>query len=233
MSQVAQLFHLQEIDSEIDEKKQRLGAVLKALKGPEALVEAKNEAAETAVTLTKWQTRRQDLSLENKGLRQKIKSAENRLYSGNVKNPKELEDLQHSIESMGRQRSALEDELLEAMIELEDAEAANKAAREHLAAEESKWETNEVELLAEKNELAVRLGHLMDSRKAAAAQVPAGPLKTYENLRQKRGGTAVVRLRGDQCLGCRITVSANTIRQGREGKMVFCDGCGRIVYPYG
>lgn len=233
MSQVPQLFHLQELDSEIDEKKQRLGDVLKALKGPASLAAAKAEAEKTAVVLKKWQTRHQDLTLENKGLRQKIKSAENRLYSGNVKNPKELEDLQHSIESMGRQRSALEDELLEAMIQLEEAEEDHTAAQENLAAEESKWETNEAKLLTEKNELAVRLGKLMDARKAAAAKIEARALKTYEGLRQKRGGTAVVRLRGDQCLGCRITVSANRIREGREGKMVYCDGCGRILYPYG
>ena len=77
---------------------------------------------ETAVShLTEWQNNRKELDREFQTLNNKIKNAERRLYSGNVQNTKELADLQHQIEAMGRHRSSMEDTILEAMIMVEQA----------------------------------------------------------------------------------------------------------------
>ncbi|MEZ4515948.1 MAG: hypothetical protein R3C44_03590 [Chloroflexota bacterium] len=51
-------------------------------------------------------------SVNDKARRQ----SEQRLYSGDVKNPKELTDLQHEIESLGRRRDTLETDVLEALM---------------------------------------------------------------------------------------------------------------------
>lgn len=233
MSQVSQLYALQEIDTEIDEKKQRLGEVLRALKGPEALVVARAQQEEAAAELQRWQVQHKDLSLELQGVNQKAKSAENRLYSGNVKNPKELEDLQHSIEGMKRQRAVAEDRVLEVMIMVEEAEEALATAVAEVDRLEAAWVEDQVTLAAEKDELAGALGPLMAKRKEQAARLPAKGMLRYEQLRAKKGGIAVVRVRGEMCLGCRITVSVNRIREARQGKQVYCDGCGRIIYPHG
>ena len=136
MSQVQQLYQLQQIDTEIRQKKQRLGDVLRAQKETEALLAARKRMETAVSALQSWQTQRQDLDLELQTLKNKAKSAEQRLYSGNVKNPKELADLQSSIDSMGRQRAALEDEVLEAMIMIEDAET-EKAAADRIVANAS------------------------------------------------------------------------------------------------
>jgi hypothetical protein len=233
MNQVAQLFQLQELDLEIGEKKQRLGEVLHLLKGPSALVEAK-EALETAVSQHKRaQSHQKQLSDQLQQLTQKAKNAENRLYSGTVKNPKELEDLQHSIESMKKQRASLEDELLEAMILLEEAETHLQEAREVAERLEAQWQQDSVQLAQEKETLARWLAEKMEVRKGEAARVPANLLERYELIRKRRGGTAVVRVRGESCLGCRISISAHRLREAREGKIVYCDGCGRILFPYG
>lgn len=233
MSQVQLLYHLQEIDSEIDAKKKRLGEVIRAQKETAELLQARDQVTTAVAELTTWQTTRNNLNHELERLSQEIKSADNRLYSGNVKNPKELNDLQHKIESLGRRRSALEDEILEAMIMIEDAQTAKTAAETHLTAVTTQWESSQTHLKQEQQELALRLHHLTQSRQQQTQTVQDSLLTTYETLRQRLGGTAVVRLKVNRCDGCKLTVSAQTLKDAREGKVVYCASCGRILAPFG
>jgi predicted nucleic acid-binding Zn-ribbon protein len=122
MSQTQQLLQLQEIDTSIRQKKTRLAEVLHAQKESAELLAARQSADSAAAELQNWQSQRRDLNLELDSLNTKAKRSEQRLYSGNVKNPKELSDLQNEIASLSRRRSTLEDEILEAMIMIEEAE---------------------------------------------------------------------------------------------------------------
>ncbi|MFZ1396532.1 MAG: hypothetical protein WAS33_06535, partial [Candidatus Promineifilaceae bacterium] len=108
-----QLFQLQKLDTEIDEKKKRLGDVLKAQKEPQSLLAARQRDEAARAELQKWQAKHQDLTLEVGGLSSKAKNSENKLYSGKVTNPKELSDLQQEIEALGRRKAVLEDAVLE------------------------------------------------------------------------------------------------------------------------
>ncbi|MBP8949460.1 MAG: hypothetical protein KBG73_11505, partial [Candidatus Promineofilum sp.] len=95
MSQARVLYDLQQTDTEIRTKKQRLGEVLRLQKDPLALLAAREAAKAAADELHRWRARHQDLTLEIAGVADKAKRSEERLYSGVVKNPKELNDLQH------------------------------------------------------------------------------------------------------------------------------------------
>ena len=229
MSQVQQLFLLQQIDTEIRQKKQRLGEVLRAQKETAELLGAR-QRMETAVTgLQTWQSKRENLNLELQSLKTKAKSAEQRLYSGNVKNPKELTDLQHSIDSLGRQQSALEDEILEAMIMIEDAEAEKKAAAAALQTIEAKWEESQSWLKKEQNELALRVHELTGQRQVRLGTITADSLAEYEALSRKTSGLAVVKIKESICTGCRLNVSAQKEKEAREGRKVYCANCGRML----
>jgi hypothetical protein len=232
MTQVHQLYQLQETDLEIRDKKQRLGEVLQTLKGPPWLLKSR-AALETAVTqVNTLQSRRNTLNLELQSLRTKAKNSETRLYSGKVVNTKEMADLQHEIESLNQRAAGLEDEMLELMLLLEEAEAERNEAATVAAKAEERWQKESVDLEKEKTDLAMRLNRLLQRRQEQASVVDAALLKEYEQLAKKKGGTAVTRIRVDMCLGCRMTVSANNIKQAREGKKAYCGSCGRIIYPY-
>lgn len=231
MGQVQQLYRLQQIDTEIREKKQRLGEVLRAQKEPEALLAARRQAETAAAELQQWQIRHKDLSLELSSLNNKARSSENRLYSGNVRNPKELEDLQKEVESLSRRRSALEDDILEAMIMIEETQAEKAAADEAQAEMEAEWEQRVAGLKAQQNELALRLNTLNGLRQKQVALITPDLLAEYEQLSQRRGGIAVAALRGNECQGCQLTVSANKVKDAAEGKLVYCGSCGRILNP--
>lgn len=151
------------------------------------------------------------------------------LYSGKVKNPKELADLQSSIESMGRQRSALEDEILEAMIMIEDAETEKGAAEQSLQMLQADWEQSQAALKIEQNELALRVHALMGQRKTRLGTITSQSLTEYDALRKKKHGLAVVKIKNNTCTGCQLNVSAQKEKEAREGKKVYCASCGRIL----
>ncbi|MCI0393530.1 MAG: C4-type zinc ribbon domain-containing protein [Chloroflexi bacterium] len=231
MSQVEQLYRLQHMDDEIREKKKRLGEVLRLQKESEELVVARKRAEAAAAALQRWRTRQTDLNLELSGLESKVKRSEDRLYSGMVKNPKELSDLQHEIESLVRRRAALEDEILETMIALEEAQAADGAATAELDGIRAGWERQQQGLKNEQNELARRLNDLTSLRQQQVALVTPAMLARYESIGQKRGGVAVVALRNNMCRGCQTTVPASLVKAVNEGRVVTCDSCDRILCP--
>lgn len=233
MSQIQLLYRLQQVDTEIREKKQRLGDVLKAQKEGEEILAARKQV-ETAVSdVRKWQTRRQDLNLELGSLNDKLTRSEERLYSGNIRNPKELADLQHEVEALGRQRGRLEEETLTVMEQVEEAQKKKTAVDDTLNKLLAQWEKNTVQLKQEQNELALRLHHLTQSRQAQVKLIAPNFLKEYDTLSTKKGGVAVAGLRVNLCLGCRMTIPMNKVKEAQEGQIVHCGGCGRILNPVG
>ena len=229
MTQIHQLYQLQKLDTQIDEKKKRLGAVLNAQKEPESLLTIRKRVEATNVELQKWQTQHKDLTLEVGSVNTKAKNSENRLYSGKVTNPKELKDLQQEIDALNRRKAVLEDAVLEALVMIEEVQAEKTAADEALETAVAQWETQSAHLKTEQNELALSLHKLMQTRKTKAAAIDAPSLKEYEQLRQQRHGLAVAGLRVNMCLGCRTTVSANKVKEVNEGRKVYCGGCGRLL----
>lgn len=230
MSQLEQLYRLQQLDTEIRQKKRRLGEVVELQKETPAVRAARSRAAKAAATLKDAQAQQNELNLELGTINSKAKRSEQRLYSGNVKNPKELSDLQHELEALGRRRAVLEDELLEAMIMVEEAQEEKTAADENLAEVEATWRSNQQELEAEQNELALRLHHLLQTRKEQAAAIDKRRLADYEAIARSKGGLAVAGLREQTCLGCHLTVSEQLIKQANRDEIVYCGGCGRILF---
>ncbi|HEX6383688.1 MAG TPA: C4-type zinc ribbon domain-containing protein, partial [Anaerolineae bacterium] len=96
---------------------------------------------------------------------------------------------------------------------------------------EAEWEQRVAGLKVQQNELALRLNTLNGLRQKQVALIAPDLLAEYEQLSQRRGGIAVAALRGNECQGCRLTVSANKVKDAAEGKLVYCGSCGRILNP--
>jgi predicted nucleic acid-binding Zn-ribbon protein len=232
MTQIHQLYKLQETDVEIREKTKRLKEVMAAQQESKALLAAR-EKRDTAVTnYQQWQGKHNNLTLELTSLRNKAKNSETRLYSGKVTNPKELTDLQHEIDSLARRADALDEEVLEALLYLEEAEVEKEAEEAAYTETFAKWEKSAADYKVEQNEVALRIHKLMQLRKEQASVVDPKLLQEYETLAKKKQGTAIARVRVDMCLGCRLTVSTIKVTQAKQGEKVYCGGCGRILYPY-
>ena len=231
MSQARVLYDLQQIDTEIRTKKQRLGEVLRLQKEPPALVAAREAAAAADAELHRWRARHQDLTLEIASVADKAKRSEERLYSGVVKNPKELNDLQHEVEALGRRRATLEDEELQVMMAVDERQTTSGQAAAEVARLAGEFDASVATLKVEQQSLGVHLSKLIEKRGRQAALAQPALLKSYDKLIQEKRGLAVAGLRGSKCQGCQMTISGTTIRAAAEGKIVRCDSCDRILCP--
>lgn len=231
MSQTQALYDLQQVDTEIREKKQRLGEVLRAQKETAEIAAARQNVAELEKDLHAARGRHKDLTLETGTLVEKIQASEKRLYSGKVTNTKELTDLQHEVESLSRRRDALETEVLEALMTVEGLEATLREAQSGLDGLLAQWAASVAMLKDEQQALAIRVVQLGQLREQRAGRIAPQLMRIYDRLAAQKNGVAVARLRGNQCLGCRVTVPADRIRAAEKDELVYCDSCGRILCP--
>jgi predicted nucleic acid-binding Zn-ribbon protein len=231
MSQVDLLYRLQQAENEIGEDRERLAEVIRLQSESVELIRARNRAASAEAELHGLRARQNDLNLELDGLSDKAKRSEDRLYSGLVTNPKELEDLQHEMESLSRRISSLEDELLEAMIEVEDAEGEDQAADDLLKQIETKWVETAKRCTEEQVSPLARIGELSEQKIQLAELALPETMAAYEQAGRRAGEIAVAGLKDGRCRGCLVSVSANQIKDADEGEMVVCDNCGRILCP--
>jgi len=223
------LYRLQQLDSERDAKQRRLAEIGATLEDDTALREARKSVKKAEERARKWQTRQRDLELEIESLSEKMSRSEKRLYGGKVQNPKELADLQAEISSLKRRRQRMEDTLLEAMINREEAENTLEAASDHLHEVEARRETDHQDLRAEREVLHRRLETLEQKRRQVASRIDARRLTTYERIRELKGGQAVAQIRGDACSACGVAVAPSMEWRLREGEMIQCDTCRRIL----
>jgi hypothetical protein len=203
---------------------QRLTEVSDALSELEADLEIANKQSEE---ITREHARLEgEVDLAD----QKIAREEQRLFSGNVSNPKELGALQAEVAMLKRKKGELEDQLLEVMLQRE--QASETVAR---------LESERNEASAEAEQLTARVGTLTgeidaqlathgSARAEIADALPDGLLKLYDQLRESKHGVGAAALEAGTCQGCHTKLPAKEIeRLKAEGGLQRCDNCRRIL----
>ena len=231
MSRVSSLYRLQSTDDEIDRCHTRLREIETALKDTEAVLHCRSILAEAEARLQAAHAAAKTAEHSAAAHQAKLEEAQKGLYGGSVRNPKELQDRQSEVESLDRYRPTLEDRLLDAMVEVEQAELGGEAASRELARVEALGASKNADLLEEQKQLLERIERLEAEREAASADVPVEDRAVYGHLRDTRGGLAVALLQDDSCGACGL-IQANSVRQTiRIGaELTRCRQCGRILY---
>lgn len=231
MSRPFKLFRLQQIDSQLDLMKSRLREVEAALEDDEELSQStsKVELAEKNLQTARKTLKKAEEEVQQQRL--KIEQNEATLYSGKVRNPKELQDLQNEILALKRYLGVLEDRQLEAMLAEEEAEANKNTSDAELEATRTKFGQKNNDLTHEKEKILVDLGRFQEERQAAASTIQSEDLNLYTNLREKRHGIAVAKVTDRACSACGTTLSAVLLHATHSPNEVNrCDNCGRILY---
>ncbi len=157
---------------------------------------------------------------------------EERMSSGAITNPKDLESMQHELGALERRISTLEDEELEVMERLEE-------AQKRLAS-----------ITADLDAVTTELEHVVTARDAALAaidaetatvaaerdrivgQVPDDLLALYEKVGEQYGGLAAAALRARRCEGCRLELNGADLREiaaKPDDEVLRCPECSRIL----
>jgi predicted nucleic acid-binding Zn-ribbon protein len=230
MTTAAELFAVQETDLAIDAAVARLSEVEAQLGESEELIAARERRDQCRETIQPLEASQRDLDLQAGEVREKVTDVEGKLYGGRVSNPKELEDLQADLASLKRQLKTREDEELEVMLQLEEAEAALKEAEAALAEVEKAWEADQKSLRAEQAELQAEIAGLEAKRAGQVDGMDGGALNLYSLLRERRQGTALALVERGLCQGCRISLPMSVLQKARTGVgLVQCVSCERIL----
>lgn len=155
-----------------------------------------------------------------------------RMDQGLVSNPKDLERMQHELESLERRIASLEDDELEVMERLEEAQA-ELARLEAMVAEAEEQLAGLVQTRDQKiAAIDERLAEAGGKRGPAADGLPAELLSLYDRLREAKGGVGAAELRARQCGGCRLGLDASELTRIKglpEDEVVRCEECQRIL----
>jgi predicted nucleic acid-binding Zn-ribbon protein len=228
---VEAIYRLQSIDAEIDEKRESLSSVEAELANNEDVLVASEAVRASEETVRELRSRLRSLELDVEGVSSKIAANESALYGGEVTNPKELAGMEQELDYLRRRRTAVEDDMLVLMGEVEAQEEKLQAAQGLLSRTERRWRTAQSELVKDAEELRSRLATLEAERKETARGVSEGNLAVYESLRRQKGGQAVALLDDGVCQGCRVAVPTSLVQRVRRGsELVHCGSCQRVLY---
>src|SRR2546425_12503383 len=230
MTTAAELFSLQEIDLALDRATSRLADIEAELGERDDLTDARNVVLEKEGAAAQIRSRQTDLEWSLEEARGKASQIEAKLYSGTVRNPKELSDLDADLRSLKTQVLKREDALLGLLVELEEAESELTGAQTTLAEIDAQWSAGQGELRREKAEIEPEVERLQSSREAESAGIDRAALSLYQALRQRRAGQAVARVERGMCQGCRITLPVSVLQKVRTGiSLVQCVSCERML----
>lgn len=158
-----------------------------------------------------------------------------RMDQGLITNPKDLERMSHELESLERRISNLEDDELEVMARLEDAERELESGRAALAAAEEARAEAIASRDVKAGDIEKELTSVAADRDVAVEGMPADLLALYERIRAQKG-VGAAELRARQCGGCRLTLNASdlsVISKTPPDQVVRCEECDRILVRTG
>ena len=160
----------------------------------------------------------------------KIQKSQEKLHF--VKTNKEYQSSLKEIDDTKTVNSKLEDEMLEILDKIETAEMAIKDRKQHYTqiVDESNREKESIERNAEQREEI--LVELESKRAAIAAELDAGLLEIFSQVKKKQGDlVAIVAVQDAVCQGCNMNIPPQFYNElQRCDSMKYCPSCFRIIY---
>ncbi|MFE4650758.1 C4-type zinc ribbon domain-containing protein [Streptomyces sp. NBC_01724] len=189
------------------------------------LVASQTEESDTAREQTKAE---QDVDL----VRQRAVRDQQRLDSGAVTSPKDLESLQREIASLAKRQGDLEDVVLEVMERRESAQERVTELTARVSAVQAKVDDATARRDAATQALDDETATVTKEREVVAGSVPADLLKLYDRLRAQSGGVGAARLYQRRCEGCRLELNiteVNDVKAASPDTVLRCENCHRIL----
>lgn len=229
MGVAKQLYQLQELDLEIESNERALEQVASQLGESREVARIQNQLELAQQRLEELRRKQQSAEWEIDDIATKLTAAEETLFSGRVKNPKELTNLQHEVEALKAQRDRREDKTLEIMDQVEQSEAQVAAIRNQLETMKAEWQRQQQQLSQELEKFKAILSDLGHKRQLLADEIEPQAIEFYQSLRKGKG-TAVAKVEQGVCRGCRISLPTTELQRARGGDLVQCSSCGRILF---
>lgn len=165
-------------------------------------------------------------------VRQRATRDQQRMQSGAITSPKELESLQHEVASLARRQGELEDAELELMETREEAEARLTEAQSRLDEATGTLGETEKRRDAAFAEIDQTIAERTAERGPLAATIPGDLITLYEKIRATHNGIGAAMLRARRCQGCHLDLAGSDLAAARTAagdEVLRCEECRRIL----
>jgi uncharacterized protein len=163
-------------------------------------------------------------------LSRKADDEQKRMYDGSVANPKELEAIQHEVESLRARRGRIEDELLEQMERREDLDARISRAQADATGARERLSEVSGESAHELEDISKQLAERGAERERLLPAFDEDLLDLYGDLRRQKRGVGAAALIDGVCQGCHQKLSAVELSRLKKAHGVKrCEYCRRIL----
>jgi predicted nucleic acid-binding Zn-ribbon protein len=229
-SEIQRLAALQEMDRRLREKRLQLGGLTGEI---ESLIEQANKqrAELEAMRTERLVLEAQRTELETRLETEETRIKDSRMRLNRVRNDREVMALRREIDVAKEANKLIEEQLIGVMEQLEGLLARAAAVEQSLGELQQR---SDEEIGGRREQITALTSEIdaIGAERSVAAGALAGPLRSkYEQIFERRGGTAVVEARNGICQGCRMRVPPqlyNELQKHREIRM--CPNCHRILF---
>lgn len=231
MNLSASLHRLQTLDNKMDQCLQQINRLEKQISDDSEVVSLQNALNTEKNTLHLLEQELKEISFITTSLRIKIEQCESSLYSGTIKVPKELQDLQNEIASLKKQLGISEENELDLMFRVEKQQLVFDNLDRLTTSSLARLQKLKAELNQKLMEFRKELEKIQTEREPAEKSIQQKDLVIYNRLRQHKAGIAVIDVIENTCSSCGAEISHAEWQKARiSQELVFCQGCGRIIY---